>query len=203
MEHLWAFGLRATHWREMRRFLKPYYDLVTGRDYRQRNHEAIRNWYHSLGYAPGETSQDAAKRLSTTLLDRCRVRTYACWGRYICETGVHGTPGFFARLGFDRTVMMKRPLERIEVPEPAWMEREISKERAGYRKIAESYCRPATSEDVRMAYVLLLGREPESDAVVDSRIGMPLHQLRDTFLRSSEFRSLIASFQPGSDAPSS
>jgi hypothetical protein len=197
MDHMWAFGLRATHWKEMSRFLKPYYDLVIGRDYRQRNHEAIRNWYHSLGHAPGGTSQDFAKALGTNLLDRWGARTHACWGRYVGETGVHCTPEFFERCGFGRTIMMDRPLDRIEIPDLAVIEKEIAEERARYRKTAEQYCRPATAEDVRMAYVLLLGREPESDAVVDCRIGMPLHQLRDMFLRSSEFRNLMAPFHLG------
>ncbi len=47
-----------------------------------------------------------------------------------------------------------------------------------------------SAQDVEMAYRLLLGREPESSAVVeDHRRVESLDALRDRFLQSPEFRS--------------
>lgn len=47
-----------------------------------------------------------------------------------------------------------------------------------------------SAQDVKMAYRLILGREPESSAVIeDHRQSETLDALRDRFLQSSEFRS--------------
>ena len=50
--------------------------------------------------------------------------------------------------------------------------------------------RPATREDVRNCYRYLLGREPESEAVLDRHLesAPPLDALRRRFLQSDEFR---------------
>lgn len=48
----------------------------------------------------------------------------------------------------------------------------------------------ASEQDVIMAYRLILGREPENSAVVENIISkrMQFKEMRDTFIRSAEFR---------------
>ena len=51
---------------------------------------------------------------------------------------------------------------------------------------------PLTDQDVRMAYRLILGREPESDAVIREKMAHEsLEELRDVMLRSAEFQTSI------------
>jgi hypothetical protein len=47
--------------------------------------------------------------------------------------------------------------------------------------------RPATAEDVRQAYRRILGREAESDDVVQARVGMPTWKLHEALISSTEF----------------
>ena len=56
---------------------------------------------------------------------------------------------------------------------------------------AQPLAEKATAEDVRACYRLILGREPETEAVVEryARLGLTLAQLRETFIRSKEFRA--------------
>jgi hypothetical protein len=48
----------------------------------------------------------------------------------------------------------------------------------------------ASEQDVIMAYRLILGREPENSATVENIISkrMKFKEMKDTFIRSSEFR---------------
>jgi FkbM family methyltransferase len=57
--------------------------------------------------------------------------------------------------------------------------------------------RPVTREDVIHAYRFLFGREPESEAVIDQKLGLPtVEKLRQEMLRSAEFRYVIKKFVP-------
>lgn len=49
---------------------------------------------------------------------------------------------------------------------------------------------PVDRDHIVWAYRLLLGREPESQAVVDQHLGQTLRGLRESFMRSDEYRAL-------------
>jgi hypothetical protein len=122
LEHIWAFGLKREHWRDMQRILAPYYAIVCESDYRDRPHGAIRRFYASLGVPSVHTSQDTAKAIATILLGRWRCNTIPALGRYIGETGVHFRPAYYAEQGYAATEVFAEKLEGFIVPE----ERELN-----------------------------------------------------------------------------
>jgi hypothetical protein len=115
MGHLWGFGLKRSHWRAMQDKLEPYYRLVTGRDYRDRPHDAIRAFYRTLGISQGATSQDAAKVLVTQALGSWQASTFACFAQYIGRQGTHFTEVTFERLGLHETTLFPGALRRVRV----------------------------------------------------------------------------------------
>jgi SAM-dependent methyltransferase len=59
-----------------------------------------------------------------------------------------------------------------------------------------------TAETVRLAYLLFLGREPESDAVVRSAMKLgALDNLRDAFFQSAEFNGIIDALRRETTVP--
>lgn len=51
LQHHWAFGLKRSHWLEMQPLIRPYLDLITGKDYRSRDWYSVFSWFDSLGFA--------------------------------------------------------------------------------------------------------------------------------------------------------
>jgi hypothetical protein len=196
MRHNWAFGLKRSHWREMRVFLKPYYDVISARDYHERDHDAIRRWYLSLGHAHEATSQDGAKALATNLLDRFRLLTLPCFAKYIGELGVHTTPALFKKEGFADAQVYDGVLQGIDVPTDERLKAQIADERATYRKLwtqlqSAKTTVLATRYDVISAYRLFLGRDPETEDVINLRTGVPLSDLIESFRKSVEYKSRV------------
>lgn len=140
LAHHWAFGLRKSHWLEMTEFLKPYYEIVCGRDYnhKYRNNVAIREWHKSIGAAHPATSQDGNKALATALLGRWRAGTVACWAKYIGEKGEHWTPELYAKQNFSSTTMISDPMTEITIPSQGRIEELVRAEKSEYVALATS-----------------------------------------------------------------
>jgi hypothetical protein len=115
MGHLWGFGLKRSHWRAVQATLEPYYRLVTGRDYRDRPHDAIRAFFRTLGISQGATSQDAAKAIASQALGSWQASTFACFAQYIGKQGTHFTEAAFERFGLHKTIVFPGPLRRVRV----------------------------------------------------------------------------------------
>jgi hypothetical protein len=195
LQHHWAFGLKRAHWVEMRRLIQPYFDIVSGRDYRHRDWFSIASWYNSLGFATRASSQDSVKALATNLLNRWRVNTVACLGRYIGEEGLNFTPAHYRSMGFGEIQLFPSALKDIKLPPAADISRIIDSERVVYRDINAKNAsflsfmnKAADEDDIRNAYLYIFGREPDSEMAVKSRMGMPLHKLRSMFFDSREFK---------------
>jgi hypothetical protein len=194
MRHNWGFALKRNHWREMRIFLKPYYDIVLARDYHERDDDKIRQWYNSLGYAHEATSQDGAKALATNLLGRWRLLTTPCFANYIGKVGTHTDPAHFDRAEFGSTQVYEGVLEGIDIPSEAVLDKAIQAERDLYRiwrdrfQSNEVKITKSSRSDVMAAYRLFLGRLPESDAVMQQWAGMPIDELVNSFIKSYEYR---------------
>jgi hypothetical protein len=195
LQHHWAFGLKRAHWMEMRKLIQPYLDIVSGKDYRHRDWFSVASWYNSLGVATYASSQDSVKALATNLLNRWRMNTIACLGRYIGEEGLNFTPAHYRSMGFGETHMFPVALKDIKLPSENEILRIIGAERTAYKEINAKNAtflnfmnKPADENDIRNAYLYIFGREPDSDIAVKSRIGMPLHKIRSMFFNSREFK---------------
>ncbi len=191
LDHVWAFGLTAKHWRAMQPFLNGYAALVKGRDYRCRNGASIHAYFQRHGVSHEAHSQDAAKMLATNLLNIGRVRTQACWGQYIGVTGTHGNHDFYTAQGFDKTVLQQDAPDPagFAIPDNATLQRWIDHERFIYADFArhQTTRRLATPDDIRDLYRLLLERMPESRAVVEGYSAATLAEVRRALLTSPEF----------------
>lgn len=111
----WAFGLRRHHWVELRQWLEPYYQLVQGRDYRQRPAQEIAEHYRNQGVPLVAINQDILKKTGTYMLGRVQLMTVACFGKYIGAEGVHFEAENFKQKRFDETEMYPEPVD-LEFP---------------------------------------------------------------------------------------
>lgn len=82
MRHKWGFGLTRRQWEKQAPLLAPYLDLVRKRPYTSRDHDTIRAYLSSLGFACPATSQDAAKDVASAVLGTAKIMSYACFGKY-------------------------------------------------------------------------------------------------------------------------
>jgi hypothetical protein len=105
--HNWAFGLTRAQWLKSAPYVNQYLALVRDVDYRERPTDKIADLFHAWGCGAPGTSQDVAKTLACHLTGSVKVNTLAAFGRYIGERGLHTTPEFFARNGFDKTQVME------------------------------------------------------------------------------------------------
>ncbi|MBC9176697.1 hypothetical protein [Pseudoroseomonas ludipueritiae] len=102
LEHHWGFALRRHAWIQMMEWLKPFYALLEGRDYRDRDHARIFRLYEPLVVGTEASSQDAAKSLACMELNLTRVMSNVSFGRYIGEEGHSFSHDSFRAMGYDR-----------------------------------------------------------------------------------------------------
>jgi hypothetical protein len=104
MHLLWAFGLTQRHWRKCRPYVEQYLDLVRGSDYRQRDHQKIKDLVQSWGIEPGDTGQDRIKAFATASAGCVMVNTEVAYGRYIGQKGgLNFTPALYKQWGLEKT----------------------------------------------------------------------------------------------------
>jgi hypothetical protein len=116
MSHNWAFGLTRRQWLRQKFFVDQYIAIVRDTDYRRRDHDRIIDLFHSWDLGVPGTSQDIAKTHACILTNAAKVNTYACFGRYIGESGVHSTPEFFERMGYRNTNVMTEDVPNFATP---------------------------------------------------------------------------------------
>ena len=64
--------------------------------------------------------------MATAILNRYRVTTYPCFGKYIGATGVHFTPEKYSELGFGHTELFPEPLVGVNVPSAEELDKEMA-----------------------------------------------------------------------------
>jgi hypothetical protein len=133
LQHHWGFGLKRDHWRRMRDLLAPCGELLREVDYRQRPVAALQAWLRAQGVPAAGTSQDHLKAAAATLLGFWRLSTFACWGRYIGETGLHYSPELYRQRGFHRTALFPRSVTGFALPPPAGTALLVRQQLAIYR----------------------------------------------------------------------
>jgi hypothetical protein len=110
MDHIWGFALLRRQWERQKSIIDPYLDIIRQRPYRQRDHEAVKEYYRSLGYPSIVTSQDGAKHVASLVLGTIRLMSFACFARYEGSEGLHMNPELFKQLGYsDMTVFEGAP----------------------------------------------------------------------------------------------
>lgn len=107
---LWAFGLTKRHWLKCRPYVNQYLDLVRGVNYRDRDHEKIRQLTDSWGIKRGDTAQDRIKCFATALVGAIKVNTEVAYGTYIGEVGISFTSEMFKNWGFISNNFFDAPL---------------------------------------------------------------------------------------------
>lgn len=107
LAHNWAFGMTRDHWCKVATYVNQYLSLVRDCDYRNRPTEKIVDLFRAWGCCAPGTSQDVAKTLACYLVGSVKLNTFAVFGRYIGERGLHTTPEFFVAHGFDKTEVIE------------------------------------------------------------------------------------------------
>ena len=113
LHHLWGFASFRRQWLSMRPWVKQFLQHVTGVDYRDRDHAAIRALFASWGFGCPATSQDAAKTMACILTGAVKVNTRIVLGRYIGEVGLHANTSMFEERGYGRTTMFTDPIPKL------------------------------------------------------------------------------------------
>lgn len=204
MDHKWGFALTRRQWLRQKPILEPYLNIIRRNAYSKRDSKAIYDYFETLGYSSLGTSQDGAKDVASCVLGTIKIMTFVCLAKNAGRLGVHARPDFYDEHGFGNTELFTHaPKLRFPSTEQldAWIDiqrkhgkQAIIEARANAAKASEEKIRllatKATREEVITAYRLFLGREPESQYVVDMRVGKSIGDLRGSFLNSDEFFSV-------------
>jgi hypothetical protein len=116
MKHKWGFGLTRRQWLRQADIMSPYLDLVSKKDYRDRDHQAIKQYFRELGYASTGTSQDSMKDVASAVLGTTKVMTFACFGKYIGEVGLHSHKAIYDKEGYASTVLFDSRIDDFKAP---------------------------------------------------------------------------------------
>lgn len=212
MGHHWGFGMHQSAWRLRQPLVDEYLKLVQDIPYRERPHLRIQQWQTFCGFIPSATSQDYAKSCAMAALGTVKVTSYANFGKYIGEYGLHSTPELYAQGGFASSNIFPRAITQpYQLDQDAYTK--LLKEQRAFvlndhenfnqedfaRRLeigafsptnSDQWQQNATSEaDVVAAYKLFLGRLPETKKVIQDRVGISPERLLVAFMTSQEFRT--------------
>ncbi|SHI73293.1 hypothetical protein SAMN02745194_00972 [Roseomonas rosea] len=140
--HLWGFGLFRRHWEEMQPLMADYYELVLGRDYKDRSSPEIRKRYRERDILVGVTSQDDVKKAVTYALGRVGLNTHLVSGRYIGAVGLHMSQERFDKAGYARTVWVDPDELAFDFPDAKALEAMRVEETARRRQAIEAEANP-------------------------------------------------------------
>ena len=216
MQHNWGFGVSRNFWTRRQKFVDLYLKWGESFEYRQRPSRDIFLWLESAGFLARSSSQDYVKSCATAALGAVKLATYVNYGLPIGEVGLHSTAAHYKKLGFDQTVVfdelpvgaselgdsqfqdLRRDYAAEHIKNAAEFDREgwlSSLEHEQFapdpfiaRVLRERDALARASEaDVAACYKLFLGRLPENERVVNSRVGLAPQKVLESFLISDEF----------------
>ena len=212
MDHHWGFGMHQSAWRRRQPLVDEYLKLLQGTSYRARQHARIQNWQSFCGFKPGPTSQDYAKACAMSALGALKVSSYANFGTYIGEYGLHFTPELYAQKGYANSTIYPAALTQpFQLDQGTY--HQLLKEQKAFtmdtpdifdqadflRRLKAGSLAPSFSDqwqtgaiseaDVVAAYKLFLGRLPETRKVIEARIGMHPERFLASFITAPEFRA--------------
>jgi hypothetical protein len=133
MHENWGFAMTREAWLEERPFREQYLSLLHGRDYVERDKARIRQFYERRGWKCKFAGQDSARWIASLELGKVRLTTFACYARYIGESGVHSHPDLYYHCGFDQTVISDTPAVRPARPTTLQIQSWLETERKRFR----------------------------------------------------------------------
>lgn len=189
MSHKWGFGLTRRHWERQQPIIERYLDIIRHRPYMARDAVAIRTFFASLGYSSAGTSQDAAKDIACHVLGATKIMSFACFAKYEGREGMHTRSDFYDRNGWGETKIIDGLIPSLVMPSSETLDLWVEGDRNLARLDAVEPMAGCSREDIINAYKFILGRPPESEAVIKARMGSSIEQLRRSLLSSLEFRN--------------
>jgi predicted Ser/Thr protein kinase/methylase of polypeptide subunit release factors len=190
LRSLLGIGLTKCHWLKCRPYMEQYLPLLHALEGGRPDRDAIRALCASWGVEPGDTGPDRVKAFVTAVIGAIKLNTEVAYGKHIGEQGMTFTPERFKRWGFADSQFFSEvqslDFDLSTVNFDPWFAGNNVKKLASVAR-DELRRSPATAADVRQAYRLILGREPESRHIVQARVGMPMLKLRDALISSPEF----------------
>jgi 2-polyprenyl-3-methyl-5-hydroxy-6-metoxy-1,4-benzoquinol methylase len=143
MRHKWGFATTHRQWVAQREILEPYLEIVSHADYYARDHKAIREYFRTLGYGSAGSSQDGMKDIASCVLGTTKIMTFACFGKYIGEIGLHSEKQIYDEEGFGKTELYPDEVLSFDPPSGDELENWIAICRMHGKKVLE----PATVID--------------------------------------------------------
>jgi hypothetical protein len=99
--HMWCECTTPDRWARIQETYRPAYArFLAGKDYRQRDHQAILRWCRDMGYPIPVTSHDGMILTAMRVAGMCRVQPTVNRAMGIGERGLHFTDALYAELGF-------------------------------------------------------------------------------------------------------
>ena len=191
MSHKWGFGITRSHWERQQPIVEKYLEIIRHRPYMERDAVAIRRLFADLGYSSAGTSQDAAKDIACHVVGATKVMSFACFAKYEGREGMHTRSDFYDRNGWGETKIIEDLAPRLVMPTSdvldSWVESDRYLARINVKSENLKLTDGCSRTDVMNAYRFILGRQPESEAVIEGRIGGSIEHLRRSLLLSSEF----------------
>ncbi|MBP0444525.1 hypothetical protein J8J14_06995 [Roseomonas sp. SSH11] len=140
--HLWGFGLFRRHWEAMQPLMADYYEMVLGRDYKDRSTPDIRRRYRERDILVGVTSQDDVKKAVTYALGHVALNTHLVSGRYIGAVGLHMSQERFDQAGYARTVWIDPEELAFDFPDAPALAAMQAEETERRRQAIENEAKP-------------------------------------------------------------
>ena len=225
MGHNWGFGLTRAFWQKRQAFVDLYLKWCEPFAYRERPTPDILAWLKTAGFQPRVSSQDFVKCCATAALGAVRLATTPNFGLPIGEEGLHSRPEFFKRQGLDRTVLYADLMDAVPALDSAQYDALLEHQAKGVLdapgafdqddwlgRLAAGEFDPAervnavcerrapvervSEQDIAACYRVLLGRNPENDNAIRSRIGRPTTEVLTSFLESGEFAEARSELAP-------
>lgn len=126
MHHHWAFALLRRQWLRQKPLVDEYLALISGVDYKNRDHVKIIDFFRSKGFMPFTTSQDAVKGAIAHMSGAVRLMTFPCYGKYIGRQGVNFTEKAYEDMKFDTTILCNSSPDRLDWPSEAELDSKIA-----------------------------------------------------------------------------
>lgn len=141
MHHKWGFGLTKRQWERQQPIVDPYLRLLEGKNYLDRDHKQIREYFGTLGYGSMGSSQDAAKDVAGSVLGTTKLMSYVCYGKYLGEWGVHQRPEDYRKAGYAETILFPTIIKTFDYPTVEHLDAMIVDERRIARAVREIFAK--------------------------------------------------------------
>jgi len=116
MGNNWGFGVLKDRWLRAKPAVDAYLNLVRGKDYSHRPHDAIQKFMVGKGWSPGTTSQDWAKQCAYMEAGYIQVATATNNAKYIGKHGTHGNQQKWDERRYAEAVIYDKDFREIRAP---------------------------------------------------------------------------------------